>query len=37
MAVTYNKMRIDVNVRPKDIITAVQDDSDSRYLDVFFI
>lgn len=35
MAVTYNKMRIDVNVRPKDIITAVQDDSDSRYLDVF--
>ena len=35
MAVTYNKMRIDVNVRPEDIITAVQDDSDSRYLDVF--
>lgn len=35
MAVTFNKMRIDVNVRPEDIITAVQDDSDSRYLDVF--
>lgn len=35
MAVTFNKMRIDVNVRPEDIITAVQKDSDSRYLDVF--
>lgn len=35
MAVTYNKMMIEINVKPEDIITAVQDDSDSRYLDVF--
>lgn len=35
MAVTYNRMKIDVNAKPEDIITVVQDDSDSRYLDVF--
>lgn len=35
MAKTYNRMRIDVNTKPADIITEVQADSNSRYLDVF--
>lgn len=35
MAETYNRLELDVNVKPYDIITAVQKDSDSRYLDVF--
>ena len=35
MAETYNRLKLDVNVKPGGIITAVQKDSDSRYLDVF--
>ena len=34
MAKTYNRLEIDVNKKPTDIITAVQADSNSRYLDV---
>lgn len=34
MAVTYNKMLLDINEKPNDIITAVQNDTNSRYLDV---
>lgn len=34
MAETYNRLNLDVNVKPGGIITAVQKDSDSRYLDV---
>lgn len=34
MAETYNRLHLDVNVKPGGIITAVQKDSDSRYLDV---
>lgn len=34
MAKTYNRLVIDVNQKPNDIITAVQADSNSRYLDV---
>lgn len=34
MAVTYNKMLLDINAKPNDIITAVQNDTNSRYLDV---
>lgn len=34
MAVTYNRMLIDINEKPSDIITAVQNDTNSRYLDV---
>lgn len=34
MAVTYNKMLLDINEKPSDIITAVQNDTNSRYLDV---
>ena len=34
MARTYNRLEIDVNKKPTDIITAVQADSNSRYLDV---
>lgn len=35
MAETYNRLELDVNIKPHNIITAVQKDSDSRYLDVF--
>ena len=35
MAETYNRLNLDVNVKPCSIVTAVQKDSDSRYLDVF--
>ena len=35
MAKTFNRMRIDVNAKPVDIITEVQADSNSRYLDVY--
>lgn len=34
MAKTYNRLEIDVNKKPTDIITAVQADNNSRYLDV---
>lgn len=34
MAKTYNRLKLDVNVKPYDLVTAVQVDSDSRYLDV---
>lgn len=34
MATTYNKMLLDINEKPNDIITAVQNDTNSRYLDV---
>lgn len=34
MAKTYNRLEIDVNKKPTDIITAVQADGNSRYLDV---
>ena len=34
MAKTYNKMLLDINEKPSDIITAVQNDTNSRYLDV---
>lgn len=34
MAETYNRLHLDVNAKPGGIITAVQKDSDSRYLDV---
>lgn len=34
MAETYNKLLVDVNAEVVDIITAVQDDTNSRYLDV---
>ena len=34
MARTYNRLEIDVNKKPTDIITAVQADNNSRYLDV---
>lgn len=34
MAKTYNRLIIDVNQKPNDIITAVQADTNSRYLDV---
>lgn len=34
MAKTYNKLNIEINQKVTDIITAVQDDSNSRYLDV---
>lgn len=34
MAKTYNRLVIDVNQKPNDIITAVQADTNSRYLDV---
>ena len=34
MAETYNRLNLDVNAKPGGIITAVQKDSDSRYLDV---
>lgn len=34
MAKTYNRLELDVNRKPTDIITAVQADSNSRYLDV---
>lgn len=32
---TKNKMLIEINQKPEDIITAVQNDTNSRYLDVF--
>lgn len=34
MAKTYNKLNIEINQKVTDIITAVQDDTNSRYLDV---
>lgn len=34
MAKTYNRLEIDVNKKPNSIITEVQGDSNSRYLDV---
>ena len=34
MAKTYNRLEIDVNKKPTDIITAVQADKNSRDLDV---
>ena len=34
MAKTYHRLEIDVNKKPNSIITAVQADSNSRYLDV---
>ena len=34
MAETYNRLLVDVNAEVVDIITAVQDDTNSRYLDV---
>ena len=34
MAKTYNRLEIDVNKKPTDIITAVQADNNSWYLDV---
>ncbi len=34
MATTYNKLLLDINEKPNDIITAVQNDTNSRYLDV---
>ena len=34
MATTHNKMLLDINEKPSDIITAVQNDTNSRYLDV---
>lgn len=34
MAQTYNKLNIEINQKVTDIITAVQDDANSRYLDV---
>ena len=34
MAQTYNKLNIEINQKVTDIITAVQDDTNSRYLDV---
>lgn len=34
MAKTYNRLNLDVNIKPNNIITAVQVDSNSRYLDV---
>ena len=35
MAETFNKLKIEINQPVTDIITAVQDDTNSRYLDVF--
>lgn len=35
MAKTFNRMRIDVSTKPTDIITEVQADSNSRYLDIY--
>lgn len=34
MAQTYKKMNIDINAKPTDIVTAVQKDAQSRYLDI---
>ena len=34
MAKTYNRLELDVNKKPNSIITEVQGDSNSRYLDV---
>lgn len=34
MAKTYNRLEIDMNAKPYDIITAVQADTNSRWLDV---
>lgn len=36
-AKTYNKLILDIKKEPTDIITAVQDDTNSRYLDVVLL